>query len=445
MRKTARGYTIVELLIVILVICILAVIFFMSYYGIQASSRNSQRQSRIAVIATNMEKYYDQNGEYPICANLIDPNSIDAVVTYTLKGMDPNVLTTPNDVKGSNSLKCDDMTSGPGPDVFSFVANGNKWRLKYREEGSGSIISVDLKRDITTASRKFTLTINTTEGGTVNDGGIYDEGTVRTILAINKTNYIFKNWTGYGCDGDASHEVTITGDMTCTAHFTLISIAAPTAPVVIASTPSDKTNWSWTVSSSCPDDAVFSYQYRYIIDYSGGYTSNWYSTNNVSTVLTTSPEGYEYNIEVQARCSSIYYVSDWSISGTKNYIRPVQNPGPISFDISRYSIDTAQITATSSCTNGAYVWSRSDMAIQYPYVWFDTLQDGFWADSHNGVWKDDNWGHTDPATIRARSLSGSLLTPSSFRMATEIRCQNADTGRYSESTGRQESSWLTLH
>ncbi len=444
MVKNARGYTMIELLVVIFIICILSVVLYMSFNGIQADARNSQRNARITVIAENMEKYYDKNGEYPICANLINPNSIEAVTTNTLKGMDPNVLTTPNDLAGNNSLVCSDITDGSGPDVFSFVANGDKWRLKYRQEGSGNIISIDLRRNATVPSNKFTLTIKTTLGGTVNDGGTYDEGTVRTILATSNADYIFNNWTGYGCDGPASHEIIITSDITCTAHFTSIFIPAPTAPVVTESTPDYMTNWSWTSSSACPNGAVFSYRYRYIIDYSGGYTSNWYSTDNLSTALTTSNEGYEYNIQVQARCSSLYYNSDWSESGIKNYIRPVQNPGPIVYNLTRYSVDTAQITAASSCTNGAYVWSRSDMAITYPYVWFDTYQDGFWADSHNGVWKDNNWGHTDPATIRARSISGSLLTPSTFRMATEIRCQNADTGRYSVSTGRQESPWLTL-
>ena len=455
MRKTTRGYTTVELLIVICAIGVLAVIVVLSFFAIQSESRNNQRLAKITVIAAYMEKYYDQNGEYPICLGTMNLPTATSVTSQTLKGMDPNALTTPTDSKGDNSVICDDISSGPGDDVFSFVVSGGKWKLKYREEGSGRIVSIDLRRDVIVVLNKYTLTINTTVGGTVSAGGIYDEGTIRTISAISNSNYIFSEWTGdSGCigDGTSSHTITVDKNITCTAHFTSIFIPAPSAPVVIASTPNNKTDWSWTTANgACTVGSIISYQYRYVIDYNPRYTSSWYQTDNLSTKLTTSSEGYEYIIQVQARCSSTYYTSDWSLSGVKNYIRPVQpidNPGTtITFALSRYSAspaDTAQITATSSCTNGAYVWSRADMAVTYPYSWYDTGRSGFWADSHGGVWKDDDWGHTDPATIRARDVSGSLYVPSSYRMAVEIRCQNADTGRYSVSTGRIESSWLVL-
>ena len=60
-----KGFTIVELLIVIVVIAILAAISIVAYNGIQQRARDSQRQSDIATIAKALELYLIDNGSYP--------------------------------------------------------------------------------------------------------------------------------------------------------------------------------------------------------------------------------------------------------------------------------------------------------------------------------------------------------------------------------------------
>lgn len=59
------GFTIVELLIVIVVIGILASITIVAYGGIQARARDSQRQSDVESITKALELYYLDNGHYP--------------------------------------------------------------------------------------------------------------------------------------------------------------------------------------------------------------------------------------------------------------------------------------------------------------------------------------------------------------------------------------------
>jgi general secretion pathway protein G len=61
-----KGFTIVELLIVIVVIAILATISIVAYRGVQARARDSQRKSDIATIAKALELYYIDNGKYPV-------------------------------------------------------------------------------------------------------------------------------------------------------------------------------------------------------------------------------------------------------------------------------------------------------------------------------------------------------------------------------------------
>lgn len=62
--KKQSGFTIVELLIVIVVIGILAAITIASFNGIQQKARDTQRKQHLADIAKALEIYYIRNGDY---------------------------------------------------------------------------------------------------------------------------------------------------------------------------------------------------------------------------------------------------------------------------------------------------------------------------------------------------------------------------------------------
>ncbi|MES2876642.1 MAG: prepilin-type N-terminal cleavage/methylation domain-containing protein [Patescibacteria group bacterium] len=66
MRKTIRGFTIVELLIVIVVIGILAAITIVAYNGISERARFTSMRSDLSQINKLVQLYYAQNGSYPI-------------------------------------------------------------------------------------------------------------------------------------------------------------------------------------------------------------------------------------------------------------------------------------------------------------------------------------------------------------------------------------------
>jgi len=64
--SNARGFTIVELLIVVVVIAILAAITIVAYNGIQARALDSSRDSAARTIRSALEMYKaDNNDEYP--------------------------------------------------------------------------------------------------------------------------------------------------------------------------------------------------------------------------------------------------------------------------------------------------------------------------------------------------------------------------------------------
>lgn len=64
-NSAARGFTIVELLIVIVVIAILAAITITAFNGIQARGRDNARIAKIRSIAKALDLYYVDNGRYP--------------------------------------------------------------------------------------------------------------------------------------------------------------------------------------------------------------------------------------------------------------------------------------------------------------------------------------------------------------------------------------------
>ena len=64
--QSERGFTIVELLIVVVVIAILAAITIVSYNGITRSANASSSKSQAATVAKKLEAYQAENGRYPI-------------------------------------------------------------------------------------------------------------------------------------------------------------------------------------------------------------------------------------------------------------------------------------------------------------------------------------------------------------------------------------------
>lgn len=65
-----KGFSIVELTVVIAVLGILTTIVIISYNGFQERTRDSERKSDIAQLRIALDKYYADNSQYPgVCAS----------------------------------------------------------------------------------------------------------------------------------------------------------------------------------------------------------------------------------------------------------------------------------------------------------------------------------------------------------------------------------------
>lgn len=65
LKLAQRGFTIIELLIVIAIIGILAGLVLNNFQGAQAKARDTQRRTDINSVHAKLEEYYNENGAYP--------------------------------------------------------------------------------------------------------------------------------------------------------------------------------------------------------------------------------------------------------------------------------------------------------------------------------------------------------------------------------------------
>lgn len=89
-RKT-HGFTIIELMVVVVILCILAALITLTASGVQAKNRNGERQTRIDTIRGQLESYYAQTDTYPTSGQLNDA----AWRTKNMPRLEANALQDP--------------------------------------------------------------------------------------------------------------------------------------------------------------------------------------------------------------------------------------------------------------------------------------------------------------------------------------------------------------
>jgi prepilin-type N-terminal cleavage/methylation domain-containing protein len=147
-KRKNEGFTIVELLIVIVVIGILAGLVITTFTGIQKKARDTERQTDVKAIHGQVEAYYAQNGRYPTLANLNDGTWRGT----NMKGLDADALKDPKgsastlvasaaansyayDVQGSGGGACDNASGGTDCAEYTLTAT---------LEGGGTFVKTNL-------------------------------------------------------------------------------------------------------------------------------------------------------------------------------------------------------------------------------------------------------------------------------------------------------------
>lgn len=143
--KKSKGFTIVELLIVIVVIGILATLVLVTFTGIQQKARDSKRKTDLGAVQATLETYYSNANTYPVLADL---NS-STWVASNMKGFDFNALKDPK-LAASSTTPLLDAAPGSGVYQYGYVVTPSG----CVDDGSG------------TACSNYVITANLEGGGT---------------------------------------------------------------------------------------------------------------------------------------------------------------------------------------------------------------------------------------------------------------------------------------
>lgn len=112
LQNKSKGFTIVELLIVIVVIGILATLVIVTFTGIQQKSRDAKRKTDVGAVQASLESYYSSNNTYPTLAHLND----STWRSTNMKGFDSSALQDP---KGTAATLITGQT--PSATQYSYV------------------------------------------------------------------------------------------------------------------------------------------------------------------------------------------------------------------------------------------------------------------------------------------------------------------------------------
>lgn len=104
-KVTQKGFTIVELLIVIVVIGILAALVITTYSGIQQRARDTERQTDLKALQGHLETYYTDNGSYPASDELGSTSATNLTfIGDNMKGLKREALRDPKAAAGAYAL-----------------------------------------------------------------------------------------------------------------------------------------------------------------------------------------------------------------------------------------------------------------------------------------------------------------------------------------------------
>lgn len=343
MKSKSRfyGFTIIELLVVITIIAIISGITVLTYDKTQKSSRDSQRSSRITVISSYLERYYEKNGEYPSCKQMTQP--ADQVSKSVLQGIEPQALLTPSNTNSSStSFICTTMTAGNGPDTFSYIGDGSancdtgtaclQYTLQYRAEATGTIVSVKGQHQTQIATSGTPVVVANPTGFTqINlTWNSIDNAISYRVMSATDSNFT-ANVTDQNVSGTSLSLSTLTYN---TTYYFRVAANASTgqgkwSDVVSAST---WTLASPTISVTVNSSTAFTSSWG-SVDHAAGYTAQcsfdnatWtgcsYVTSGTSYAFTGMNQGRKYYTRTQAYSGT--YTSNWS--NVVAVTTPIDNP-----------------------------------------------------------------------------------------------------------------------
>ena len=127
LKKAQKGFTIIELLIVIAIIAILATIVLVNVQNATAKSRDTKRSTDVNAIQTKLEEFYNENSYYPATLTLTDLKGLDEGALKDPKGSQaPEAITVADSTAADSSMPQVDTANDPGYRYVPFGCNAGQ-------------------------------------------------------------------------------------------------------------------------------------------------------------------------------------------------------------------------------------------------------------------------------------------------------------------------------
>jgi prepilin-type N-terminal cleavage/methylation domain-containing protein len=267
-----RGFTLVEVLIVTVVVAVIASITTISYSRTQADARDNTRAAHAALVASALEKYYDEHGEYPSPRALASTYGVSGdTVASKLSLTDKTTVLMP---KASSSTTNSIAAALGTDDVLAYTA-------------TSTVGNDNCQTNAQAGCEAFTLQYKKeSDGSTV------------TITSTNHTRP----------DDNTS------------------PLEAPNKPT-LAAAQSGATIVATSSATACATDPVMTANYSFRTQVGAGAWSAWSSWQTGTSYTTTSPtNGTTYSYQVHTRCVTASQYSDVSsdsdVASVTYYVAP---------------------------------------------------------------------------------------------------------------------------
>ncbi len=123
LKKAQKGFTIIELLIVIAIIAILALLVLNNFQGAQAKARDQQRTTDINNIHSKLEEFYNENNYYPATLDLTQLKGMDEGSLKDPQGSDAPVESSVADVVAADAAAAP-TSDTPGTAGYAYITYG---------------------------------------------------------------------------------------------------------------------------------------------------------------------------------------------------------------------------------------------------------------------------------------------------------------------------------
>ena len=399
--KKRGGFTLVELVVVIVAISVLAGLAVIGITRYQADTRDAQRSANVGTISDALETYFTQNGNYPSCAAITADANI--LTTVTLKGLDKSALTVPGAKSTeTNVIRCGDTLALVGDDFIEYQGDGSSscngsgscstYKLIYRSELNSELKEVQshglfsgevtqpeavpttpaVGDTISLGTPTLNATVNSPTQVTLNWTPAINATDLTTYTVIRATNNTFTNGVvttkGVKSTSDVASNLAsgrtyffkvqaVSPDDTSEFSNIASNIIVPVTPTEVTATINSPTQVTiaWAASANATG---------YIVKYglTDGATTFSATTKNTSLAISNNiTQGTEWFFKVYATASGVESAG----SVTVKQATPISAPAAFELTSANDSMSLSSTATTAACPAGTtkyYSWKANNTA-----------------------------------------------------------------------------------